>query len=85
MKNKLIYLFSPRTAQDFLNSAELSAICKFLKSKVEIFSKKYIDKRSLKKLISESEVIDLESDAIPFQHNFDFKVEHSGHVNNIEY
>ncbi len=70
MKEKLVLLFSDNQAQKILNTAELEAICEYLHSKVEPFMPTAVTKNLLLKLVGESEVVDIESDAIPFNHAF---------------
>ncbi|CDW71668.1 ancient conserved domain protein 2 [Stylonychia lemnae] len=68
LKNKLIYLFTNHKAKNQLNEAEILAICEFLHLKVDSFHTSMIEKDQLYHLISNCDIIDIESDAVPFSH-----------------
>ncbi len=70
LRQKIVMTFSDNRAKSVLNEAELTAVKEyFVKDISPMLSACPIKKEALFKLLDESQVIDIESDAVPFSHN----------------
>ena len=71
MKEKLVLLFSDHKASKVLNTQELIAIEHYCQLQIEPFAADLLPKEQLRQLISCAQIIDIESDSLPFSHNID--------------
>ena len=54
-----------------LSENELKAVVEFLRAHVSAFSPQKMKARVLEKLVENSEILEIESDSMPFSHNGD--------------